>query len=56
MAKDQNIKNCQQRLTYRSACHQTVLHGYVLKVKIDNSQSIKNPECSSRNAAGKRKG
>ena len=34
-----------------AACHPTILHGYVPKVKTDNRWSIANPECSSRNAA-----
>ena len=41
MAKDRNAKNCQER-----DCHPTILHGYVPKVKADNSQSIANPGCS----------
>ena len=55
MAKDHNAKNCQQRPACRicAACHPTILHGCVPKVKTDNSQSIANPECSSGNAAGK---
>ena len=54
MAKDHNAKNCQQWLTCRicAACHPTILHGYVPKVKTDSSQSTANSECSSRNAAG----
>ena len=54
MAKDHIAKNCQQQLTCRiyTACHPTILHGYVPKIKTDNSQSIANSECSSRNAAG----
>ena len=54
MDKDHNAKNCQQQLTCRicTACHPTMLHGYVPKVKADNNQSSANSECSSRNAAG----
>ena len=54
MAKDHDAKNCQQRLTCRicAACHPTILHGYVPKVKTDSSQSTANSECSSRNTAG----
>ena len=53
MAKDRNAKNCRQRLNYKicAVCHPTILHGYVPKVKADNSQSTENSECSSRNAA-----
>ena len=55
MAKDHNTKNYQQRLTCRicTAYYPTILHGYVPKVRTDNSQSTANLECSSRNAAGK---
>ena len=35
-----------------AACHLTMLHGYVIKVKTDNSQSTAHSECSSTNAAG----
>ena len=37
MAKDHNAKNCQQQLTCRIcvACHPTIVHGYVPKVKTD---------------------
>ena len=54
MAKDHNAKNCQQRLACGicAACHPTILHGYVPKVKTDSSQSTANSECSSRNTAG----
>ena len=54
MAKDHNANNCQQRLTCRicAACHPTILHGYVPKVKTDSSQSTENSECSSRNTVG----
>ena len=47
-------KNCQQGLTCRTcaACHPTILHGYVPKVKTDSSQSTANSECSSRNTTG----
>ena len=41
MAKDHNAKNWQQWLSGRicTACHPTMLHGYIPKVKTDNSQS-----------------
>ena len=54
MAKDHNAKNWQQRLTCRicAACHPTILHGYVPKIKTDSSQSTENSEFSSRNTAG----
>ena len=44
MTKDCNAKNCQQRLSCRicAACHRTILHSYVLKVKTDSSQSRAN--------------
>ena len=37
-------KNCKQRLTSRicAACHPTILHGYVPKVKTNSSQSTAN--------------
>ena len=43
MAKDHNAKNCQQRLTCRicAACHPTILHGYVPKVKGQQSEHSK---------------
>ena len=54
MAKDHDAKNCQQQLTWRicAACHPTILHSYVPKVKTDSSLSTANSECSSRNTAG----
>ena len=54
MAQDHSAKNCQQRLTCKicAACHPTILHGYVPKVKTDGSQSTANFECSSRNTSG----
>ena len=33
-------------------CNPTILHGYVQKIKTDNSQISAKSECSSRNAAG----
>ena len=53
MAVDHNTKRCQQRLTCRIflACHPTIFNGYVPQVKTNNSKSITNPECSSRNVA-----
>ena len=54
MAQNHSAKNCQKRLTCRicAACHPTMLHGYVPKVKTDSSQSTANSECSSRNTTG----
>ena len=54
MANDRNERNCQQRLTCRicTACNPTILHGYVQKIKTDDSQISEKSECSSRNAAG----
>ena len=53
-AKDHNAKNCQQRLSYRicAACYATILHGYVPKVKTDNSQTKANPERLSKTTCG----